>query len=175
MHGAQAHGGANVRLDAADIGAVRRGLDARGNSSGRLPAGAVRVSVPVAQGLEEVVSRWVDAFNQRDLDGMLRRLDADVDFHPLRLSGLRGSYRGHDGVREWFANLKRLRHEHRIVLSEARAVAGGSVFAVGSLSLAGEPDIGPFCALHRIDDRLIAATHQYLTDPDMIERLGLIP
>jgi SnoaL-like domain len=87
------------------------------------------------------VSRWVDAFNQRDLDGMLRGLHADVDFHPLRLSGLRGSYLGHDGVREWFAHLKRLRHEYRIVLCDARSVAEGRVLAVGSLSLAGEPDI----------------------------------
>jgi hypothetical protein len=42
-------------------------------------------------------------------------------------------------------------------------------------ALAGEPDIGPFCALHRIGGALIVAVHQYLTDPDMIESLGLIP
>ena len=69
------------------------------------------MSLPVAQVPERVVSRWVDAFNARDLDGMLACLAADVDLHPLRLSGLRASYRGHDGVREWFAQLKRLRHE----------------------------------------------------------------
>lgn len=129
----------------------------------------------VAQIPETIVSRWVEAFNARDLDGMLVLLDARVVFHPLRLSGLRGSYGGHEGVREWFDRLTRLRHEHRIVLSEARAVGVGQVFAAGSLSLAGEPDIGPFCALHRFDGGLIVAAHHYLTDPEMIERLGLVP
>ena len=76
---------------------------------------------------------------------------------------------------EWFAHLKRLRHEHRIVLSDTRVVAEGSVFAVGSLSLGAEPDIGPFCAQHRIDGALIIAAHQYLTDPDLVEHLGLFP
>jgi hypothetical protein len=80
------------------------------------------VSVAVAQIPEQIVSQWVDAFNDRDLDGMLVRLDVQVDFHPLRLSGLGGSYRGDDGVREWFTQLKRLRHEHRIVLSQMRGM-----------------------------------------------------
>ncbi|HUZ28535.1 MAG TPA: nuclear transport factor 2 family protein [Solirubrobacteraceae bacterium] len=133
------------------------------------------MSTTVPQGLEEIVSRWVDAFDQRDLDGMLERLDADVDFRPLRLSGLRGSYRGHDGVREWFAHLERLRHEHRIVLSYAWAGAEGRVFAVGSLSLAGEADIGSVWALHRIDGQRIAAAYQYLSDADVIEPVGPIP
>ncbi len=128
-----------------------------------------------AQAPESVVTRWVDAFNTRDLDGMLACLAADVAFHPLRLSGLRASYRGHDGVREWFTQLKHLRHEHLIVLCEAREAGQGQVFTSGSLGLAGEPDIGPFCALRRISGGLIVAVHQYLTDPDMIESLGLIP
>ena len=130
---------------------------------------------PVAQIPETIVSRWVEAFNARDLDGMLVLLDVRVAFHPLRLIGLRGSYGGHDGVREWFAQLTRLRHELRIVLSDARGVGEGQVFAAGSLSLAGGPDIGPFCALHRLDGGLIVAAYHYLSDPDMIERLGLIP
>lgn len=133
------------------------------------------MSVPVAQIPEQVVSRWVDAFNGRDLDGMLACLDGGVRFHPLRLGGLGASYHGHTGVREWFAQLRRLRHEHRIVLSEARAVGEGQVITVGSLSLAGEPHIGPFCGLHRLAGGLIVAAHHYLTDPDMVEYLGLIP
>jgi len=36
-------------------------------------------------------------------------------------------------------------------------------------------DIGPFCGLHRLTDKRIVTPHHYLTDPDVIERLGLIP
>ena len=66
-------------------------------------------------------------------------------------------------------------NEYRIVLCEAREAGEKRVFVSGSLGPAGEPDIGPFCALHRIGGALIVAVHQYLTDPDMIESLGLIP
>lgn len=133
----------------------------------------MNLPTPVSQ--EAIVSRWVDAFNARDLDGILAGLADDVDFHPLRLSGIAASYRGHDGVQEWFTRLRHLRHEYRIVLHEARELGEDRVFASGSLSLAGESDIGPFCALHWLDGALIVAAYQYLTDPDMIESLGLIP
>ena len=116
----------------------------------------------------------VDAFNGRDLDGTLACLGAEVRFDPLRLSGLAASYQD-AGVRVWLVQLRRLRHEHRIVVSDARAVGEEQAIAVGSLSLAGEPDIGPFCGLHRLAGGLIVAAHHYLTEPDMIEYLGLVP
>ena len=134
------------------------------------------MSAPLtAQAPDALVRRWVDAFNAQDLEGMLARLDREVRFHPLRLSGLDGSYRGHDGVRRWFAQLTQLHHEHVIVLSEVHRAGDGKVLAVGALTLAGNFDIAPFCALHRIADGLIVAAHHYLTDPDMLEHLGLVP
>ena len=89
-------------------------------------------------------------------------------------SGVGSSYRGHEGVREWFARLRLLGHDHQIVLSETRDVGGGRVFATGSLTLAREAGVAPFSAVERIDRGLIVAAHHYLTDSDMIERLGLI-
>jgi hypothetical protein len=129
----------------------------------------------VAQIPEQVVSGWVDAFNERDLDGMLVRLDPDVSFYPLKLGGLGGSYRGHDGVREWFAQLMGRRSDYRMAFSDVCAMDGGKVFAVGSLSLVGQPEISPFCTVHQIDRGLIVAAYHYLSDPEMIEYLGLIP
>ena len=123
---------------------------------------------------ETIVSRWIDAFNARDLDGMLECLAVAVDFHPLRLGGLNPSYRGHDGVREWFTQLRHQHHCYRITVSEARRVGDDQVLAVGSLCVAGVPDVGPFCGLHRFADGRITTMHHYVTDPDMIEQLGLI-
>jgi hypothetical protein len=42
-------------------------------------------------------------------------------------------------------------HEHRIVLHETRDLGDGRVFASGSMSLGGQPELGPFRALHRPD------------------------
>jgi hypothetical protein len=106
---------------------------------------------------------------------MLMRLDPRVDFHPLRLGGLGGSYRGHDGVRDWFLQTTRQVGEYQIGLSEVRSVGEGEVFAVGSLHLSGERHVGALAAFHRIDRELIVAAYHCLTDPEMIEHLGLIP
>ena len=123
--------------------------------------------------LEVVVSGWVDATNRRDLAGILARLDPDVCFHPLRLTGLDGSYRAHDGVRRWFERLSVLQHEHVIDLSAIEVAGDGQMIAVGALRLGGV-EVGPFCALHAIRDGLIVTAHQYFTDRGMLERIGLV-
>lgn len=122
----------------------------------------------------ELVSSWVDAFNAKDLEGMLALLDSDVRFHPLRLGGLDGSYRGHEGVQRWFAELTRRRYEHVILVSDVHGSGDDKVLAVGALRLAGNLEIAPFCALHRIVDGVIAAAHHYLSDRAMLEQVGLI-
>ena len=57
--------------------------------------------------------------------------------------------------------------------AQAMTKCSRSVLAVGGMALAGDFEIAPFCALHRTLDGL--AAHHYLTDPDMPERLGLVP
>ena len=81
------------------------------------------------------VRRWVDAFDARDIEGMLACLDPEVRFHPLRLNGLDGSYRGHGGVQRWFAQLTPLHHDY--VISLVRGSGDNEVLAVGELRLAG--------------------------------------
>lgn len=118
----------------------------------------------------ELVSTWVDAFNRRELDGMLACMAADVRFHPLRLSGIERSYRGHDGVRTWLSQLEAMGHDHRIALSELRGGSDGEVLAVGLLRLKEEDDPSRIWLLERIDKGLIVAAHHYLTDPDAFPR-----
>ncbi len=132
-------------------------------------------SIRAAERTEVIVLRWVQAFNARDLEGMLACVAAQVELHPLRLDGLEARYRGHDGVRAWFERLRQRGHEHRIAVCEVRDLGAGKVFSSGSLSLGDEADIGPVCALHQVDGGLIVTVREYLTDPEMIERLGLIP
>jgi hypothetical protein len=132
--------------------------------------GQIRCPLPTT-----IVVRWVEAFNRRDVDGLLAVVVHDVDLHPLTLPGFAASYRGRDGVREWLTRVQDGRHQHRIVLDGAREVGGGMVFASGVLVLTEDVAIGPVCALHRIEHGLIAAAHEYHTDPETMERIGMIP
>jgi ketosteroid isomerase-like protein len=56
---------------------------------------------------EENVEAWgraIEAFNDRNAEGMIAILDPDVEFRPL-LAGVREApYRGEEGVREFLAN-----------------------------------------------------------------------
>jgi len=52
---------------------------------------------------------------------------------------------------------------------------GGKVFARGSLILGDAADTDPVCLLHELDAGMIGTAREYLSDPDTIERLGMIP
>jgi ketosteroid isomerase-like protein len=113
---------------------------------------------------EATVRRWFDAFNSRDLEGMLSCMHPHVDFHPLPLHGLERTYRGHGGIGEWFAGLQRMAHSHRIELSEASSVGAGRVIAAGTLTA--DDSSGPvsFWALERFEAGLIVAARHHLSD-----------
>lgn len=113
---------------------------------------------------EATVRRWFDAFNSRDLGAMLACMDAHVDFRPLRLHGIDAIYRCHVGVRDWFADLARMEHRHRVDLAEVSARAGGKVIAAGTLSVAEPADSSSFWAVERFRNGLIVAAQHHLSD-----------
>jgi ketosteroid isomerase-like protein len=51
---------------------------------------------------EALVQRAVDAFMERDLDGLLALADPRIELRSLLTEAERPLYHGHDGVRDWF-------------------------------------------------------------------------
>jgi SnoaL-like domain len=121
-----------------------------------------------------LILRWVNAFNARNLEGLLACLHPEVDFHPLKLVGLDRSYRGHDGVRRWFDRLGELRYKHLIDLGEVRDSRQGQLLAIGSVRVRKYGVITPFCATHTIKDELIAIARHYPHEADSVERVSLL-
>jgi SnoaL-like domain len=132
-------------------------------------------SLPSPYDPEALVSRWIESFNARDLDGMLSCMSAEVRFYPLRLGGLERYYRGHDGVRLWFARMRELSHEYRIALRNIRGEAGGEVVAIGELHLQEEAEAARFWARDKVENGQIVVSHHYLTDPDIFDGIGPAP
>ena len=54
---------------------------------------------------ERVVRRAVEAFNARDLDGILAVADGEIVLRSLLTEAERPLYHGHEGVRDWFSNV----------------------------------------------------------------------
>jgi hypothetical protein len=115
-----------------------------------------------------MVAAWIDAFNRRDLEGMLRSMSPWVDFHPLRFAGIEREYRGHDGVRRWFLQLNDLGYDHRIELDEVRGASGEQTVAVGVVHFS-DGAAAPFWALLRIPSDLMVGAYLYLTEPDLMD------
>lgn len=112
---------------------------------------------------EATVRSWFDAFNARDLEGMLACMHPHVDFHPLRLHGLEEAYWGHRGVGEWFSALQELEHGHRVELAQTSAVGSGRVIASGTLSTDTSAPAS-FWALERLEAGLIVAARHHLSE-----------
>jgi SnoaL-like domain len=113
---------------------------------------------------EATVRRWFDAFNSRDLEAMLACMDAHVDFHPLRLRGIDNTYHCHVGVRDWFADLVRMEHHHRVDLAAVSASGADNVIAAGTLSDSDAPDPSSFWAVDQLKNGLIVDARHYLND-----------
>jgi len=83
------------------------------------------------------VRRLADAFNRGDFEGVVAQFDPDcrLEEPPQMPDRPAGGYRGHDGIREWMANLRRtaeIRFEPRsfevagdAIVSEWRATGVG--------------------------------------------------
>jgi ketosteroid isomerase-like protein len=112
---------------------------------------------------EATVRRWFDAFNSRDLEAMLACMDAHVDFRPLRLRGIDAVYHCHVGVRDWFADLVRMEHRHRVDLTEVSG-GGGRVIAAGTLSAADSTGPSSFWAVEQFENGRIVVAQHYLSD-----------
>jgi ketosteroid isomerase-like protein len=71
----------------------------------------------------EVVKRFADAYNRRDVEAMLEDLDLGIEWHSGILTGLEGAtavYRGHAGFRKGLRDLYEDLGETHIEYSEIR-------------------------------------------------------
>ncbi len=77
-----------------------------------------------------VVRAIYDAFARRDVEAALAHIADDVVFAPqgtASRAGRQAPYLGHDGVRQYFADVERLWEDLRIHAEDVRSVAGSVV------------------------------------------------
>ena len=68
----------------------------------------------------EIARRAYDAFSNGDWDAFVELIDPDVEFTSLLLEAEGVTYRGHDGVREYFESLRGVFGDWRSEIVEIR-------------------------------------------------------
>jgi uncharacterized protein len=70
----------------------------------------------------ELARAGFEAFNRGDIETVLELLSPDVEIHSVAEMGEEGTYRGHDGYREWTAIWLDAWDEFRIEITEIEEV-----------------------------------------------------
>lgn len=123
---------------------------------------------------ELIARRFVDAFNQRDADGLIALSDPAIEFHPTMLVGKRQRYDGYDGLRRWVEELKTSGLKHQVRAREVRRREDG--FLLLSEVLLGGKLITPSAMVARLSDQhAIIEAHAFLTDAELLAHIGVMP
>jgi rubredoxin len=128
-----------------------------------------------ADSLEALGHRFIDGFNRRDAEALVALADPAIEFHPTSLVGEGRIYRGHDGLRRWVGDLDRSAIKHQVRVREVRALDAAR-FLVLSEVLVDDEVLSSSAMLARLtEDGGIIEARAYLTDEQMLKKVGLVP
>ena len=125
----------------------------------------------------EVVQLRNEAFNAKDVDAYLALSDPDVVYdQPRELPGA-GTYRGHEGIREYFAHLEHAWESTVAEIEELIEGDGGVVVSVGHTRYRGRAsgvDVEkPFAIVWTVTNERVTRGEFYFDRAEALEAAGL--
>lgn len=119
----------------------------------------------------EMGRRWIEAFNRRDADALIALAGAEIAFHPTPLAGARRTYRGHEGLRLWLADVAATGLRHTVEATVIRRSSSGELVVSGEILHDGEV-VSPFSMRFRLRDARFVEAWAYLSDEALLNLLG---
>jgi ketosteroid isomerase-like protein len=122
----------------------------------------------------ELARRAFQAFNDRDLDAVLATLHDDVEAFP-RLAAVEGGYRGHDGVRRWWAQLLDAFPDFHVEILDVRDLGEFMVLALRVLGRGAESDTPVDAAVWHVNqfrDGKVIRWRVYTSEGEALEAVG---
>ena len=87
----------------------------------------------MSQANVEALRRGVEAYNRRDIEPLAELFHAEAEWYPFTAQVEGGeAYRGHEGLRQWFANTNATFEESKATIDEIRS-EGDIALALGHL------------------------------------------
>jgi ketosteroid isomerase-like protein len=128
------------------------------------------------QGIE-LVHQACDAFNRRDLDGLIALCDPDVEFVSY-LAQVEGGepYHGLDGVRDWWERLLAIFPDFRLEVEQARELGGRGIARFRTHARGVESDAPmeqTVWSVGEYRDGKITGWHFFASEEEALEAAGL--
>jgi ketosteroid isomerase-like protein len=121
----------------------------------------------------EAIKGGVDAFRRGDLDAVLELLDPEIEVYMPGDLANAGTYRGHDGYRQWLAQWLEAWDEFDLELADVEAVGRTHVVSRAHQTARGKGSGIPvemwISYLWDVRDGLAIALHLYSTRDEAIE------
>jgi hypothetical protein len=124
--------------------------------------------------MQRIAHAFVDAANRRDPEALTVLFDSDAEFRPSVLVGSRSSYRGHDGVRRYFEELRPVDRDQWVRMREIRRISGDQFVLLTEVMLGSEP-VSPAAIILCIEDGKIIKATAHLSDEATLVAVGLLP
>ena len=122
----------------------------------------------------EIGRRWVDAISRRDADALVAITDPEIAFYPTTVLRRRDLYRGHDGLRQWIADIATAHLPITERITDVRLGHAGHVVALGHVIVHGKPT-SPLAMLISLRAGKVAEARAYLSDEAQLKRIGRLP
>jgi CheY-like chemotaxis protein len=148
--------------------------EAAGEKSSNLLLVADRRAPVADRVIEGIAHRLVDAYNRRDRAAWVGIFHPDMEFQPTMLIGARAVYRGHNGAKRYLDELRKRGVQQQARIRELRRI-GPTEFALLTDILLGSEIVSPGAVTIRLQDDKIIEARAYLSDPDILASLDVIP
>ena len=125
--------------------------------------------------MEATGRKFVDGHNRRDIEALCELTAPDIAFHPTSLAGGERVYRGHEGLRRWVDHLNESRIVHQAQIREVRALDDNRLMILTNVLVDGELVTEAAMLAWMTDDGRIAEIHAYLSDEEMLRKVGVLP
>ncbi|HET8953199.1 MAG TPA: nuclear transport factor 2 family protein [Solirubrobacteraceae bacterium] len=122
----------------------------------------------------EIGRRWADALSRRDADALVEITDPGIAFYPTQILRNRDVYSGHDGLRQWIADIAAAHTPITERITDVRPGHAGHVVALGHVVLRDKPT-SPFSLLMSLRADKVAEARAYLSDEAQLKRIGRLP
>lgn len=121
-----------------------------------------------------LAAAFVEAFNDRDAEGLVALAHPHIVFRPTALLGHRRTYNGYAGLRRWVAELDATGVDFQVHIREIRPLRPSGFLVLAKLRVGDEliTDSAMIASVHQ--DKIVEA-HGYLSDEGMLAHLGLVP